>query len=267
MNLVTLLISTYNWPEALNLCLLSVQKQTQLPLEVVIADDGSGSDTKNIIKKFQAILPIPLIHIWHEDQGFRKSIILNKAVKAASGEYIVQIDGDIVLEKHFIADHVSLAEKGFFVRGTRSHIAGELQSTIFNDAKTDFSFYSKGIINRFNSIRLPVLSFLFQKKELKSNSVRGSNLAFWKDDYVLVNGYNNDLKGWGHEDEELATRFINNNIWKKKVKLKAIQYHLSHRLASRTQEDLHNSILKSTHLQKLKTCVNGYRQAFESIEK
>lgn len=262
MALTTLLISTYNWPEALNLCLLSIQKQTQPPLEVIIADDGSGPDTEAIIKKFQALLSIPVIHIWHEDHGFRKSIILNKAVKAASGEYIVQIDGDVILDQHFVEDHISLAEKGFFVRGTRSHVSAQILPDVFRKKRTDFSFYSRGIINRFNAIRIPLLSFLFQKKQRKSNSVRGSNLAFWKTDYILVNGYNNDLEGWGHEDEELATRFVNNNILKKAVKLKAIQYHLTHALSPRTQEDSHTIILNNTHLKQLKTCENGYKQVF-----
>ena len=266
MPLITLIIATYNWPEALNLCLLSIQKQTMAPLEVIVADDGSGSETERIVKKFQEILSIPVIHVWHEDTGFRKSLILNKAVKASSGEYIVQIDGDVILDKHFISDHISVAEKGYFVRGTRSHISEKMLKDVFKEAKTDFNFFSRGIIHRFNSIRFPFLSFLIQRKGRKSNSVRGSNFAFWKQDYVLVNGYDNDLQGWGHEDEELATRFVNNNILKKAVKFKAVQYHLTHAHAPRTQKDFHTITLSNTHLKQLKACANGYAQTLQLIE-
>lgn len=266
MAFTSLIIATYNWPEALNLCLLSIQKQTKLPLEIIIADDGSGPETEAIVKKFQAKIPVPIIHIWHKDAGFRKSLILNKSVKAASGDYIVQIDGDVILDKDFILDHISLAEKGFFVRGTRSHIAKHALDAIFKKEKVDFSFYSRGIIHRFNAIRIPLLSIFLQKKERKSNNVRGSNLAFWKADFILINGYNNDLKGWGHEDEELAIRFVNNNILKKAVKLKAIQHHLTHSLSPRTQKDFHIITLNNTQLKQLKTCKNGYHQTLENPE-
>lgn len=262
----TLIVATYNWPEALNLCLLSIQKQTKLPLEVVIADDGSGPETNALIKKFQSLFPIPLIHVWHKDNGFRKSLILNKSLRAASGDYIIQIDGDVILDKHFISDHISVAEKGFFVRGTRSHISEKILEGVFKRGKIDFNFFSWGIIHRFNAIRFPLLSFLIQKKGRKSNSVRGSNFAYWKRDYVLVNGYDNDLQGWGHEDEELATRFVNNNILKKAVKFKAVQYHLTHAHAPRTQKDFHTITLSNTHLKQLKACVNGYAQTLQLIE-
>ena len=256
----SLIVATYNWPEALDLCLLSIKRQTVIPLEVIIADDGSGNETRELIQKFQADFPVPLIHVWHEDLGFRKAIVLNKAVKAASGVYIIQVDGDVVLNKHFVEDHLSLAEKGTFVRGTRAHLAFAELDKAYRNKKTGFNYFSRGIIHRFNSIRLPLLAFLLEKKHNNSNSVRGSNLAYWKSDYVLINGYNNDLQGWGHEDEELAARFINNSILKKAVKFKAVQFHLQHELSSREQESLHSEAVKEAVEQQLKTCTNGFAQ-------
>ncbi|SHF61193.1 glycosyltransferase family 2 protein [Pedobacter caeni] len=258
---ISLIISTYNWPEALKLCLLSVKQQTQLPVEVLIADDGSGPDTKSLIEVMRVDFPVPLVHIWHKDLGFRKSIIVNKAIKEASGDYIVQIDGDVILEKHFIKDHNHVAEKDVFVRGTRAHIHQDRLPELYRTTQIDFCFLSKGIINRFNAIRFPLLSFLFEKKKRNSNSVRGSNLAFWKSDYVLVNGYDNDLQGWGHEDEELAARFINTGKLKKGIKLRAVQFHLSHKEASRSNEGKHAEAVRNTLKNKLKTCINGYAQS------
>lgn len=258
---ISLIVSTYNWPEALNLSLLSIKRQSLQPMEVIIADDGSALETQRLIESLQPIFPFPLIHVWHKDLGFRKSIILNTAVRAASGSYIVQIDGDVIINKNFINDHSSLAEKGVFVRGTRAHIAKDILPMVYKTQKTDFTFLSKGIINRFNALRLPCLSFLLQRKSNDSRSVRGSNLAYWKSDYVMVNGYNNQLQGWGHEDEELAARFVNNEILKKTVKLKAVQFHLYHKEASRSQELLHTNILEVTRREKLKTCASGFAQA------
>lgn len=106
----SLIISTYNWPQALELCLNSVAVQKHLPNEVIIADDGSDDKTKSLIDQLKKDFPVPLIHVWHEDKGFRKTIILNKAVHQSTCEYIIQVDGDVVLDKHFIGDHLSSTE-------------------------------------------------------------------------------------------------------------------------------------------------------------
>jgi glycosyltransferase involved in cell wall biosynthesis len=260
MPTVSLIVATYNWPDALNVCLLSIKNQTTLPSEVIIADDGSGADTRLLIDKFRLDFPIPLIHIWHQDLGFRKSLILNKAISRASSAYIVQIDGDVILNRHFIADHESVAEEGFFVRGTRAHIHKNRVQSVCKEEQITFNYFSPGLVHRFNALRLPHLAFLMEVKSTTSSGVRGSNLAFWKADFVRVNGYDNDLTGWGHEDEELATRFINICIWKKSVKFKCIQYHLYHPAASYARKPLHIEAVSHTHEQNLKACINGIAQ-------
>jgi len=258
---VSLIISTYNWPEALKLCLLSIKQQTVLPSEVIIADDGSGPTTQAVIEEAKINFPVPIYHVWHEDIGFRKTIILNKAVRKSSTQYIIQIDGDVILEKHFLEDHISLSEPSVFIRGTRAHIAQNKLSGVYQSGRINFNFLSSGIINRFNAIRLPLFSFLFEKKSSNSERVRGSNLAYWKSDFILVNGYNNSLTGWGHEDEELAARFVNNNILKKAIKFKAVQFHLSHGQLSWASESEHAQEVKHTVQMKLKRCLNGYEQS------
>lgn len=112
---VSLVISTYNWKEALGLCLLSVTRQTVIPTEVIIADDGSRSDTKLLIEEFKNHFPCPIKHVWHEDNGWRKCIIMNKAFAVCEGDYIIEIDGDIIMHSHFIEDHVTEATPGCFL--------------------------------------------------------------------------------------------------------------------------------------------------------
>lgn len=116
---VSLIISTYNFPKALDICLQSVLQQSVLPDEVLIADDGSREETKKVVEKFQKQLPVPMIHVWHEDNGFRLTVIRNKAIAKASKDYIIQIDGDIILNRHFIKDHKRFARKNSFVSGSR----------------------------------------------------------------------------------------------------------------------------------------------------
>lgn len=254
----TLIIATYNWPEALYCCLSTVAKQKVLPTEVIIADDGSDYQTREVIIAFQKSLPVSVVHVWQEDQGFRKSQILNKAVEQSLSEYIIQIDGDVLLHPSFIKDHISAAEKNAFVRGTRARLSPEKTQYILRTNDINLKFYSKGVYNRFNALHLPALAFAGQRKEMNSRSVRGSNLAYWKKDFEHVNGYNNELSGWGHEDEELATRFINGNIIKKIVKLRAIQYHLDHLELPRSNEPEHRQIIQQMKEAKIIKCANGY---------
>ena len=119
----SLIITTYNWPEALLLVLKSVEEQSIRPDEVVIADDGSKEETINIIKKFSQKTKLNIIHSWQEDIGYRLSMSRNKAIKKSKGEYIVMIDGDMILHPNFIEDHINFARQRTFVQGVRAKIS------------------------------------------------------------------------------------------------------------------------------------------------
>lgn len=115
----SLIITTYNSKDSLRCVLESVKNLDYLPIEVLIADDGSTEDTAQLIGEYQKAFPCPLLHIWQEDAGFRLNTIRNKAINAASGEYIILIDGDMVLESHFIKDHLDFAKHKVFLQGSR----------------------------------------------------------------------------------------------------------------------------------------------------
>lgn len=125
---LSLIISTYNSPEALRVTLESVLRQAIYPREIIIADDGSDESTATVIKEFTSKSPVPLRHVWHENRGFRLAAIRNRAIAAATGDYIVQIDGDIILDPFFIADHIDSARNGHFVCGSRVQPANLCQS-------------------------------------------------------------------------------------------------------------------------------------------
>ncbi len=116
---LTLIITTYNWPESLLLVFESIKCQTILPYEVIIADDGSTKDTKNLINSLKKDLNLNIIHSWQEDIGFRASRSRNKAIFKSSGDYIVLIDGDMILHPEFINDHINNAQPSYFVQGSR----------------------------------------------------------------------------------------------------------------------------------------------------
>lgn len=258
----TLIISTYNWPEALEACLKSVMKQSILPTEIIIADDGSTFETKDVICKYKKIISAPIIHVWHEDKGFRKTIILNKAIKKVSTDYIIQIDSDIILNKYFIEDHLCLAEKKCFVRGSR---------TILNNTiSLNYLKYNRlplltklflSIEQPMHFVRLwPIISKLATRKVSSGEKVKGCNISFWKSDILEINGYNNELKGWGHEDEELCLRLVNLGVMKKTVRFSAIAAHLHHKLLSRKEESRHLDLLEEVKRKIIIRANNGLNE-------
>jgi len=252
----SLIIATYNWCQALELVLISLSRQTILPDEVLIADDGSTKETNDIIKKYQQKLEIQIKHVWQEDDGFRKTKILNKCFLKAKGEYIIQIDGDIVMHRRFIEDHLRNAKKNVFLHGSRSFLNHPLSKKSINEKITSFYFYQKGLRNRWNSIYFPMISKLVSpNRSLKKT--RGCNFSCFKKDFILTNGYNEDMTGWGKEDTELSARLINNNILKKHLKFCAISYHLEHKILKRNGINKNIGILKNTILEKTRKCKNG----------
>jgi len=256
----TLIIATYNWAEALTLCLKSVLMQTVLPSEIIIADDGSRFKTKTVIDAYRKLFTLPIKHLWQKDDGFRKTIILNEAIRAANSEYIIQIDGDIIIHPSFIQEHVESARPGFYIRGSRTLINKETTAILLQNNSIDISFFSAGLVNRMNSFHNGFLS-VFHKTIVKSsnkNGVIGCNFSYWKKDVVAINGYNNDIIGWGQEDSELGARLINNGIAKRNLKYKAICFHLFHSYFSRERDALNKQLLDKTIDDKIIQCANGY---------
>lgn len=255
----SLIISTYNWPEALELVLLSCIQQSVLPNEIVIADDGSDKRTKNLIQKFDN-LGVKILHAWHEDNGFRKSLILNKALAMCTSDYIIEVDGDIILHKHFIQDHIKGAQKGYFVQGSRAMMGPRLTEKTLSTKRINLHAFMPGFTTRFNAIRFTPLSFLFKTDPRNSRNVKGCNLAFWKSDYVYVNGYFSGFEGWGWEDYEFAERMINSGVKKKKLKWAAVGYHLYHKLSSRANFIPNELIYRETVQNKLYQRSPGLRE-------
>lgn len=262
-----LIISTYNWPQALELCLLSVLKQKILPNEIIIADDGSTIETKNLIDKCRQQFKIPLIHVWHEDIGFRKTIVLNEAIRNSSSAYIIQIDGDIILHRLFIKEHMQNAKKGFFIRGSRTLINDYKTKYLIDRKQYSINFYSSGLLNRLNAFHnsgFSKLMMLFSKNN-SPKDVIGCNTSFWKNDFIKINGYNNDMVGWGREDGELAARLINSNVKKKKLKFNAICFHLYHKLYLKGKNLWNEDIYNKAIYNKTSICVNGYSTKHDTI--
>lgn len=237
-NLTTsLVLTTYNWIDALRITLDSIARQTHLPDEVIIADDGSRSDTSDFIRDYAAGFPTRLVHVWGKDDGYRRSVMINKAFGIARGEYILQTDGDIVLHRNFVADHIRHAARGVYARGSRSFLDEKLTARIFAGEVNPMRLPPFSGSNPLNAVRVPLLSPIVSHLSRDIDNVKGCNMAFFKSDLLNVNGYDNTLTGWGHEDKDLSFRLSNAGVRMKKVKFEALAFHLHHRFLSRDNAD------------------------------
>ena len=256
----TLLVTTYNRIEALELVLKSVLNQKIMPDEVIVADDGSTDETRRLIDRYRRRFSVPLIHCWHEDNGFRLSEIRNKAIALSKGEYIVMVDGDMILHPFFIGDHIKHAKKNYFIQGSRVLLSEDLSQERLSSKNIRFNWYSKGLLNKFNSIHNRFFSYIFSgvygAKDYRA--VRGCNMSFWKSDVYDINGFNQDFIGWGREDSEFVVRLLNSGIKRKNLKFAGVAYHIYHKVnVVNSTFEKNQAILEDAILQKRKKCSHG----------
>ena len=238
---ISLIISFYNKTELLQKVLESIALQTMQDVEVVIADDGSGPQAAAFIEHAAHSYPFPIRHVWHEDKGWRKNAILNKAVMAAKSEYLVFIDGDCLLERHFLEEHYASRKQGEVVTGRRvlltpktteyilakpltPHRLGAplffrlLWETIFGHQKTQLE----------QKIRLPKgLRRLFIRE--RKRYILGCNFSMYKADLMDVNGFDERFQypGYG-EDIDLEFRLSRKGIFAYSRKCQLVQFHCYH---------------------------------------
>lgn len=227
----TLLISTYNWPEALRLTLLSAFRQRELPTRIVICDDGSRSDTKALIDAMRPLSPVSLEHLWQEDKGFRLARVRNMGIAYTPDDYIIQIDGDLILHPCFVADHLAAARCGAMLRGRRVPLNEDITKRLCAAGVLPrLGFMSSGIEKRrLNTLRLPALARLLAPRYRKNRpGIMGCNMSYWREDVEAVNGYDETFEGWGSEDSDLCIRMQLNGVNKLDLKFAAVAYHLWH---------------------------------------
>ena len=254
----SIIVTTYNRPDALKLSLESMLRQTVAPDEIIVADDGSTGDTRAVVEALAGASSIPVLHVWQEDRGFRLSAIRNRAIARASGDYILQVDGDVLLDRHFVSDHLELAERGFFVCGSRVRLSPEVTRRVLSDEHFRPTLFNMPLSFAANSLRSRLLRhWMATRYGRRIDHLRGCNMAFWRDDLIRVNGFNEDLTQWGHEDGEIAFRLHFAGVGKKSLKMGGCVYHLYHPEASRSGEQRHLDELERVKQGRISRCDNG----------
>ncbi len=245
MSLISVIVTTYNWPEALEACINSLFAQEDKNFEIIIADDGSTIQTKDLIEKFTQQNSIPIKHAYHDDLGFRAGTIRNKAVHLSTGNYLVFIDGDCSLFPNFIKKHRQFSEPGYFVPGNRILLSPSFTKTVLNKKLALHSqstlFYIQqwltGNINRITPLIYNPFSFLRYKNLNRWQKAMTCNLAMYKADFIAVNGFDEAFEGWGYEDSDLVIRLIHNGIKRKEGRFAIPVLHHWHKQNDQSQHD------------------------------
>ncbi len=258
---LSLIVTTYNWKEALDLCFRSIARQSSMPDEVIVADDGSRSDTGELVAEWSKRLSIPVLHIWQDDKGFRAARARNRAIAAASGDFIVALDGDMIVNRHFIEDYRRAAKRGFFIQGVRLITGPKAGEYMLRNHILDLSFFAPDVKRRRHTIRSRLLSWLvFLRNHTSQKAIRSCNQGYWKEDLVRVNGFDETMTGWGREDNDLAERLYNVGVPRKNLKFAALAIHLHHTSRKPTGENPNDAHLRATIENRSQWCKQGLDQ-------
>ena len=247
---ISVIVSTYNAEEWLNKVLLGFNYQTFKNFEVVIADDGSRDSTKLLIEKVSEEVDYDITHVWQEDDGFQKSRILNKAVKACRASYIIMTDGDCIPREDFVHVHYINKEKGYFISGGYYMLPMNISKAItLEDIKKQNCFNinwlkEKGIPQTFKNNKLTangLISKLLNWVTPTNASWNGHNSSGWKKDILNVNGFDERMQ-YGGQDRELGERLFNFGIKSKQLRYSAVCVHLDHKRGYKTPESIAKNV-------------------------
>lgn len=233
---IGVVITTYNSPLWLEKVLIGYEQQTFREFRVIIADDGSGSDTAEVVRKYQERGRLSIDHVWHEDQGFRKCQILNKAIRETECDYLIFTDGDCIPEPNFIATHARLARPGYFLSGGYIKLTMPVSELITEQHIRDGDIFSIDWLVAQGQPKTHKLTKLtrsaFRQKLMNTitpaaASWNGMNSSTWTRDLIAVNGFNEDMQ-YGGLDRELGERLWNYGHKSKQIRYTTVCMHLDH---------------------------------------
>lgn len=260
MTPVSVIISTYNHPEWLRKALWGFEVQTEKNFEIVIADDGSSKETQEVIADFQKNSSLNITHVWQEDKGFQKTKILNKAIVASKGTYLIFTDGDCIPRQDLVATHLRLKKPGCFLSGGYFKLPLNISEVISREDIIEQRCFdvdwlvAKGIRKSFKLNKLT--ASIFKQKLLNTFTPTkatwdGNNASGWREDIIVVNGFDERMQ-YGGEDREMGERLMNLGVRPRQVRYGVITMHLFHERGYVTDEmvERNNQIRKETRKNK-----------------
>jgi len=265
---ISLVITTYNRPDALAAVLQACFLQTDKNFEIIIADDGSAANTGACIARLAADAPVPLSHVWQPDLGFRAARARNRGILAARGEYIVFLDGDCIPQRDFIARHRALSRCGALVSGSRILLSAALTSHVLAEGidpataspATCLRWRLRGDSNKALQLLVRWPDLGRTSKRFRWRRIKSCNLAVWRSDLEGVNGFDESFTGWGYEDSDLVLRLFHAGVLRKDGAFATEVFHLWHREADRERADSNRQAVLARAGTGITQAVQGLRE-------
>ncbi|SDD09998.1 glycosyltransferase family 2 protein [Paraburkholderia lycopersici] len=242
--LISVIVSTYNRPDALERVLSGCGAQSDTRYEIIVADDGSAKATRETVARCASSSAVRIEHVWHPDDGFRLAEIRNKGIAQARGDYLIFLDGDCVPQRDFVQRHRQLASERAIVTGSRILLDETLTKQVIDRRISlqdqGFGFWAKqrlaGHVNKIAPlfVKLPDRKWR-DVEQFKWRGIKGCNMSAWRSDLERVNGFDTSFVGWGHEDADLVVRLANGGVHRKLGAYATEIFHLWHREQPRTQ--------------------------------
>lgn len=233
---ISIILSTYNQPSWLEKALQGYEFQTFKDFEILIADDGSKDETRLLIENYKKKSKLKIKHIWHEDNGFQKTIILNKSIISSKSDYLLFSDGDCIPRSDFVEKHISQKEEKYFLSGGYFKLPMSISELIsLDDIKNqncfDINWLKKnGLNSSIKNYKLTARGCtekLLNRLTPTKATWNGHNSSGWKKDILNVNGFDERMQ-YGGEDRELGERMLNLGIRSKQLRYSAVCVHLDH---------------------------------------
>ncbi|WP_217987676.1 glycosyltransferase [Halomonas salipaludis] len=228
-------MAAYNDPEVLTLTLEGYRRQTDRNFSLCIADDGSEPEVAEVVARYRC-LGLNIRHVWHEDRGFRKAQIVNRAIEGSRADYIVLTDSDCVPMRHFIADHRDWTRPGHMVAGRRVDTAEGLTARI-KTGELSLASLEHPLWLLFQSLRgglsraefgLHLPRWAARLWSRKSLALLGANMGVWREHLMAVNGFDSDFEGYGAEEVDLEWRLIGWGVKQRAMRGRGGLIHIHH---------------------------------------
>jgi glycosyltransferase involved in cell wall biosynthesis len=246
---LSLIIAVYNRAEVLRLVLAAIGRQSFRDFEAIVADDGSGPEVRNVLEEAKNLYGYPVTHLWHEDSGWRKNTMLNKAIRASKSDYLVFIDGDCLPARHFLADHWREREAGRILLGRRVEMSERWANKLTMKRVKNGRFERIGLPELLDGLKGEALrledglriknKFLRGISLRKADRILGSNFSLYKSDIAAINGFDEEYDGPGHgEDSDIQYRLSLIGVTGKSLRNLGIQYHVFHSRTTPSEKSL-----------------------------
>lgn len=259
---VAIIISTYNWPEALTRVLESALAQSERRFEIVVADDGSRKETAEAVERVLRPAAVPWCHVRQEDTGFRQSRVRNLGVRYSRASWLVFVDHDTLLHRDFVADHLRLAGAGTFTQGKRCFLPESRTAELLKTGLVGRWWpwpWLTGLENRKNAFRCRALGSLLSGPRRFQTSIRGCNLGVSREDFLRVDGFDEFYDGvWGREDSDFCYRLFHAGVRCRNAAFSALQAHLFHKTVKRTGRDRWDDELEKVLSERRVRALRGY---------